>query len=231
MMKHKGGRNPNKSAKGSAKGSVGPKECVPWVPRHILEEVHPRKRQDTRGNSKKELFLRDAWYLGYMGYSDVWDVIPVMDFNSAQTYWQMTHWTPYPAELLMTTTQSRAVQAQPIGNIRSLFLFRTLDTTTQKPMAIEMGPHMQVVYRYEVKSMDEKTLNHEWEEISLASIGETINQTSWALQGIRLLDRTKQPHVSHRFEFWCAKDAPDVEQYARERSRIHNGKFTISKSK
>ena len=202
-----------------------------WVPRNVREAPPQQKRTTRRQANRKELFLKDAWYLGYMGYSDTWEVFPIMDFNSAQTYWQTTHWTPYPSELLMSTSKPRGVQALPIGNIRSLFLFRTLDLTSQKPMAIEMGPHMQIVYRYEVKGMDETTLDHEWEEISLASIGETINQTSWALQGIRLLDRTKQPHVSHRFEFWCAKEAPDVEQYARNRSRMHKGKFTISKAR
>ena len=59
-------------------------------------------------------------------------------------------------------------------------------------MVVEMGPHMQVVYRYEVKDMNDATLDHEWEEISLGSIGESINQESWALQGVRVLDRTKQ---------------------------------------
>ncbi len=206
-------------------------EHVSWIPRHLREDGDPRRQKSCKTKESKELFLNDAWFLGYMGYCDAWEITPVMDFNSVHTYWSMVHWTPYPSELLITTTKPREVQAHPIGNVRSLFLFRTLDVTTQKPMSLEMGAHMKVVYRYEVRGMDEKALDHEWEEISLGSIGETINQTSWKLQGIRLLDRTKQPNVAHRFEFWCADDAPDVEKYARRRSQMHNGKFTVSTSK
>ena len=228
----------SKKKENNAKNTVQKGEHVEWIPRHVLNDVRNNRfsggmrHTGYKSSEKNPLIFKNTWFLGYMGYSDVWEVVPIIDFSNSHEYWQMVHWTPYPSELLISSSnQQRGVQALPIGNIRSLFLFRKADLTTGSPMVVEMGPHMQVVYRYEVKDMDDATLDHEWEEISLGSIGESINQESWALQGVRVLDRTKQPNVSHRFEFWCAKEAPDVEKFARGRSKLHKGKFSISRAK
>ena len=72
--------------------------------------------------------------------------------------------------------------------------------------------------------MDPKTLDFEWEELQLAAIGESCNAQTWALSGVRLLDRTKKRNVAHRFEFWCDREADDVKRFVEGRAEFHHVK-------
>ena len=125
------------------------------------------------------------------------------------------------ASLLTTTNEGpREVLAEPIGNIRSILLFR--EFIGEKPCIVEMGaPGMSVVYRYEVPNMSPETLDFEWEEVQLSAIGESCNSDTFALSGVRLLDRTKKGNVSHRFEFWCSKEAADVKSFVDSRAKVY----------
>ena len=114
--------------------------------------------------------LRDSWALSYQGFGP-WETTPVVgEIRSAQMFWQVYNHTP-PASLLTATTEGpRVVLADPVGNIRSVLLFREL--IGDHPCVIEMGaPGMAVVYRYQVPDLDPDALDHEWEEAQLAAIG------------------------------------------------------------
>ena len=145
------------------------------------------------------------------------------EIGSAQMFWQVYNHTPQASLLTATTEGPRAVLADPVGNIRSILLFR--EFIGDHPCVIEMGaPGMAVVYRYQVPDMDPETLDHEWEEVQLAAIGESCNSKTFALSGVRLLDRTKRGSVAHRFEFWCAKKAEDVMAFVQSRASVHGVK-------
>ncbi len=170
-----------------------------------------------------ELMLRDSWGLGYQGFGP-WEITPVVgEIRSAQTFWQVYNNTPRASLLTTTSEGSRVVIAEPIGNIRSILLFR--EFIGEKLCIVEMGaPGMAVVYRYQVPNMTPEALDFEWEEVQLSAIGESCNSTSWALSGVRLLDRTKKGNVAHRFEFWCGKEAEDVKSFVESRANVHSVK-------
>ena len=174
-------------------------------------------------SSDNVLTLRDSWALSYQGFGP-WATTPVVgEIRSAQMFWQVYHHTPQASLLTATTEGPREVLADPIGNIRSILLFR--EFIGEKLCVIEMGaPGMSVVYRYQVPNLDPETLDHEWEEVQLAAIGESCNSETFALSGVRLLDRTKRGSVAHRFEFWCAKEAEDVLSFVKSRAKVHGVK-------
>ena len=164
--------------------------------------------------------LNDCWTLSYQGFGP-WEIHPVVDeIYTIQMFWSVANHAPPASKLTVTTEGPREVIAEPVGNIRSILLFRTY--TDKKPTVIEMGaPGMRVVYRFEVPGMSASALDHEWEELQLAAIGESCNSESWALSGVRLLDRTKKGKVAHRFEMWCRKEADDVRRFAQARADTH----------
>ena len=220
--------NSNDKKKGDDDGPIA------WVPQHVLDGCgYGDSILSTTQSSARPsppLRLNDIWFEAYQGYVG-WDIVPVFDFEYAHEFWQGVNWTPKPSELLSSATAPRTVQAHPIGNIKSIFVFRAYEHTTRKPTVVEMGaPGMVVAYRYEVPKMSAEDLNHEWEELRLGAIGESINATSWALQGVRLIDRTKQKNISHRFELWCSKDAEDVQTYAKRRAELLRGAFSVSRA-
>ncbi len=201
-----------------------PQQPIEWVPQHVLDGWTPSK---SAAEPTDPLRLGDIWFEAYQGYVG-WDVVQVFDFEFAYEFWQGVNWTPRVSELLSSATSPRTVQAHPIGNIKSIFTFRSYELTQREPTVSEMGaPGMAVVYRYEVSDLTAENLNHEWEEIRLGAIGESINKDSRALQGVRLLDRTKQKKVSHRFEMWCKEEAQDVRAYAEKRAELLRGRFTV----
>ena len=171
-------------------------------------------------SNRGEMIFRDTWGLSYQGFGP-WDTTFVVgDIRSAQTFWQMYNHTPNASLLLVTTQGGRVVTADPIGNIRSIFLFR--ECIKNKQTVIEMGaPGMAVVYRYQVSDMTPEAVDYEWEELQLAAVGESCNCTSWALSGVRILDRTKRGDVAHRFELWCGEKAEDVHTFAQSRAALH----------
>ncbi|MBC83404.1 MAG: hypothetical protein CL454_00925 [Acidimicrobiaceae bacterium] len=204
------------------------KSPVQWVPQLILDGYTPPPFAKKKHEPLK---LPDIWFEGYQGYQS-WDITTVYDFEFAHEFWQGVNWTPKVSELLSSSTAHRTVQAHPIGNVKSIFVFRSYEHTERKPTLIEMGaPGMMVAYRYEIPNLSAEQLNQEWEDVRLGAIGESINQQSWALQGVRLLDRTKncqtnQKKVSHRFELWCSKEAEDVQNFAKKRAELLGGRFT-----
>jgi len=203
---------------------------ISWVPQHVLDGHDFGDSILSKTTPSSPLHLNDIWFEAYQGYAG-WDIVPVFDFEYAHEFWQGVTWTPKPSELLSSATAPRTVQAHPIGNIKSIFVFRAYEHTKRKPTVVEMGASgIVLAYRYEVPKMSADDLNHEWEEIRLGAIGEGINATSWALQGVRLLDRTKQKKISHRFELWCSKEAEDIETYAKRRAELLGGKFSVTRA-
>ena len=203
---------------------------ISWVPQHVLDGHGYGDSILATTQSSSPSHLNDIWFEAYQGYAG-WDIVPVFDFEYVHEFWQGVNWTPKPSELLSSATASRSVQAHPRGNVKSMFVFRTYEHTKRKPTVVEMGaPGMVLAYRYEVPKMSADDLNHEWEELRLGAIGESINATSWALQGVRLLDRTKQKNISHRFELWCSKEAEDIETYAKRRAELFGGTFTVARA-
>jgi len=168
-----------------------------------------------------ELTLRDSWALSYQGFGP-WETTPVAgEIRSAQTFWQVYNNTPQASLLTTTAEGPRVVIAEPVGNIRSILLFR--EFIGNKLCIIEMGaPGMAVVYRYQVPDMEPEALDFEWEEVQLSAIGESCNSDTFALSGVRLLDRTKKGNVAHRFEFWCSKEAEDVKSFVESRAEVYN---------
>ena len=158
-----------------------------------------------------ELQLNDAWTFHLQGFGP-WELTAVAHLATAQEFWQIMHHTP--VNLLFVTTEGpRVAQADPIGNVRSVFLFRKHHEN------VEFGKNnLSVVYRYEVKNMSPEELDFEWEEVMLSAIGESCNATSWGLEGVRVLDRTKKKQVAYRFELWCSKKAEDVHAFATARA-------------
>ena len=204
-------------------------EPVQWVPQHVLDGYVPPPPCDPSDNNPKQpLRLSDIWFEGYQGYTG-WNITPVFDFEFVHEFWQGVNWTPKVSELLSSKTAPRTVQAHPIGNVKSIFVFRAYEHTKRGRTVVEMGaPGMQVVYRYEVPDLTAEELDKEWEDLRLGAIGESVNKDSWALQGVRLLDRTKQKRVSHRFELWCSKEAEDVQKFAQRRAELLKGNFTTT---
>ena len=104
--------------------------------------------------------------------------MPIIDFSNSHEAGKV----PDAPLLNAYRALSNAEYRLSPSNIR-LLLFRA-DLTTG-PMVVEMGPTCSC--RYEVKDM---TMPH---SITVGEIswqhGESINQESWALQGVRVLDR------------------------------------------